>query len=514
MVDALKEVNLGTVEEPRPIYLSALLAIDEEITYIELFKEFKDVFSWSYEEMPSLDPKVGVHHLAVKSGARPVKQAQRRFRLDLVPLIESKVNKLIEAGFIREVKYPTWVTSSVPLMIDTTTGYEEISFMDGLSGYNQIRMAPKDEELTAFRAPKGIYCYKVMPFGLKNAGATYQRDIQNILMTFSTKMLNVMLTTWCKIEKEERPLERLENDFLADHLIPDNWELTDELPDEDAMVVEVQPSWKMYFDDVAYRRGAGAGIVFVIPQGEGKMKHSKLCKKHILGLKACEFHTNFIHQPPEVLRPTVVSWPFDAWGLDVVGPLPKSSSEHLYILAATYYFSKWVEVVALKKVKKENIVIFIRVNIIYRFGIPHYIITDNGKPFDNRLMNKIYDLFSFKQRNSYMYNDAANNLVEAFNKTLCNLLKKVVPKSKRDWHDRMEEDLWAYRITHRTPTQATPYSLVYGVEAVLPLECQIPSLGLAIQEGITDEENARLRFAELEVLDEKRLEAQQSLECY
>ena len=66
------------------------------------------------------------------------------------------------------------------IMVDATTGHEALSFMDGSSGYNQIRMAPRDEELTAFRTPKGIYCYKVMPFGLKNAGATYQRAMQRI----------------------------------------------------------------------------------------------------------------------------------------------------------------------------------------------------------------------------------------------------------------------------------------------------------------------------------------------
>ena len=65
-------------------------------------------------------------------------------------------------------------------MIDATTGHEALSFMDGSSGYNQIRMNPKDEELIAFRTLKGIYCYKVMHFGLKNAGATYQRAMQNI----------------------------------------------------------------------------------------------------------------------------------------------------------------------------------------------------------------------------------------------------------------------------------------------------------------------------------------------
>ncbi|XP_070035008.1 uncharacterized protein LOC142175935 [Nicotiana tabacum] len=77
----------------------------------------------------------------------------------------------------------------------------------------------------------------------------------------------------------------------------------------------------------------------------------------------------------------------------------------------------------------------------------------------------------------------------------------------------MKEALWAYRTTYRTSTQATLYSLAYGVEAVLPLEHQIPSLRLVIQEELIDEENARLCLEELESLDEKRLESQQSLEC-
>ncbi|KAK4394066.1 Transposon Tf2-12 polyprotein [Sesamum angolense] len=211
-IDELKEVNLGNIENPRLIYISVSLTHREEGTYIALLNEFKDVFAWSYKKMPGLDPKVVVHHLSVKKGARPVKQGQRRFRPELIPLIEDEVNKLIEVGFIREVKYPMWISSIVPvrkkngqirvcvdfrdlnnacrkddfllpiveLMIDATTGHEALSFMDGLFRYNQIRMAPIDEELTAFRTPKGIYCYKVMPFGLKNAGATYQRAMQKI----------------------------------------------------------------------------------------------------------------------------------------------------------------------------------------------------------------------------------------------------------------------------------------------------------------------------------------------
>ncbi|KAL0411999.1 UNVERIFIED_CONTAM: hypothetical protein Slati_3789600 [Sesamum latifolium] len=124
-------------------------------------------------------------------------------------------------------------------------------------------------------------------------------------------------------------------------------------------------------------------------------------------------------------------------------------------------------------------------------------------------MNQAGDLRNFSK-----YYAAANGLVEAFNKTLCNLLKKVVAKSKCDWNERIGEALCAYKITVRAPTQSTPYALVYRVETVLPLEQQIPSLRIAIQEGLTEEENAHIWLEELEALDEKRLAAQQRLEYY
>ncbi|KAL0381958.1 UNVERIFIED_CONTAM: hypothetical protein Scaly_0483100 [Sesamum calycinum] len=150
----------------------------------------------------------------------------------------------------------------------------------------------------------------------------------------------------------------------------------------------------------------------------------KDCINYAIKYQACQFHANLIHQPPESLHPTVASWSFDAWGLDVVGPLTNSSGGHLYILAATHYFSKWAEAVPLKEVKKENVVDFIRTHIIYHYRVPRHIITDNGKPFCHSLIDKLCQKFGFKQRSSSMYYDAANGLVEAFNKSLCNLLKK------------------------------------------------------------------------------------------
>ncbi|KAL0290012.1 UNVERIFIED_CONTAM: hypothetical protein Sradi_7059600 [Sesamum radiatum] len=114
-IDELKEVNLGDIENPRPIYISASLTQEEEETYIALLHEVKDEFAWSYKKMPGLDPKVAVHHLSIKKGARPVKRGQRRFLPELIPLIEGEVNKLIEVDFIQEVKYPVWISTIVPI---------------------------------------------------------------------------------------------------------------------------------------------------------------------------------------------------------------------------------------------------------------------------------------------------------------------------------------------------------------------------------------------------------------
>jgi len=166
----------------------------------------------------------------------------------------------------------------------------------------------------------------------------------------------------------------------------------------------------------------------------------------------------------------------------------------MYILVATNYYSKWAEAISLKEVKEENVVDFMRTHIIFRYGVPQYIVTDNGKLFVNKLMSSLCKKFKFSQHNSSMYNAPPNGIAEACNKTLYILLKKVVSKSKQDWHEKLGEVLWAYRTLYRMPTQSTPYALVYGVEAILPLEIQIPSLRITMQEGLCGDENDQLRL--------------------
>lgn len=189
-IDELEEVNLGTVDDPRPIFVSAMLSDEEKVATKEFLASHRDCFAWTYKEMPGLDPEVAMHRLAIDPRVKPVKQAQRRFRPELQNQIITEIDKLIQAGFCEEVQYPVWLANIVPvrkkngqirvcvdfrdlnkafpkdefpvpiteIMIDSTTGHGALSFMDGSEGYNQIKMHPEDAPHTAFRTPKGISC--------------------------------------------------------------------------------------------------------------------------------------------------------------------------------------------------------------------------------------------------------------------------------------------------------------------------------------------------------------------
>ena len=162
--------------------------------------------------MPGIPRDVAEHSLDVKPGSKPVAQRLRRFDAAKRKIIGEEIRKLMEANFIKEVFHPEWLANPVlvekksgkwkmcidytslnkacpkvpyPLpridqIIDSTAGCETLSFLDAYSGYHQIKMKESDQLATSFITPFGMYCYLTMPFGLRNAGATYQRCMQHV----------------------------------------------------------------------------------------------------------------------------------------------------------------------------------------------------------------------------------------------------------------------------------------------------------------------------------------------
>ncbi|CAN6697737.1 unnamed protein product [Malus baccata var. baccata] len=213
--DPLEVIDLGTEEDPRPIQISGLLESEDRAKIVYLLQEFRDCFAWHYTEMPGLDSTLVEHKKPIKEGYKPVKQAPRMMSNEIEEKVKEEIERLVKAEFIKPAKYMEWLANIVPILkaikkavrccvdykningatpkdeypmpmadlsIDAVAKYKVLSFMDGNARYNQIKMASEDIHKTAFRCPGhvGAYEYLVMPFGLKNAGATYQRAMNAI----------------------------------------------------------------------------------------------------------------------------------------------------------------------------------------------------------------------------------------------------------------------------------------------------------------------------------------------
>lgn len=167
------------------------------------------------------------------------------------------------------------------------------------------------------------------------------------------------------------------------------------------------------------------------------------------------------------------------------------------------YFTKWVETASFPKVTKEIIVSFIRNNVICRYGQPEIIVSDNAKNLNNEMMRELCDKFKVKHLNSVIYHPKITGAVEAANKNIKKIMQKM-SANHRGWPDSLPLALLAYRTSVRTSTGATPYSLVYGTEVVLPIEVEMESLRVLIDAQIDESQWLQDRYDQLSLIDEKR----------
>ena len=193
-------------------FIGSKLAEDLRSLLTHFWKQNQDVFAWKQEDMGGIDPAIITHRLNVSPSFKPVNQKRRSFAPERQKAINEEVGKLLRAGAIKEVEYLEWLANVVlvkkangkwrlyidftnvnracpkdsfplpriDLIVDASAGHELLHCMDAFSGYNHISMDPDDQENTSFLTGQGIYCYRVMPFELKNAGATYQRLVNRM----------------------------------------------------------------------------------------------------------------------------------------------------------------------------------------------------------------------------------------------------------------------------------------------------------------------------------------------
>ncbi len=177
-----------------------------------MLKEHKVAFAWEYQDMRGIHPDTCTHHIYIKEGSCPVRHPQWRLNPSLRDVVKEELQKWLNVDFIYPILDSTWVSSLVvvpkkndkwhicvdyralnkatkkdhfPLpfinqVLDTLAGKQFFSFLDGFSSYNQVRIAPEDQDKMTFTYPWGTFAYNVLPFGLCNAPATFQWAVLSI----------------------------------------------------------------------------------------------------------------------------------------------------------------------------------------------------------------------------------------------------------------------------------------------------------------------------------------------
>ncbi|KAK4397959.1 Transposon Ty3-G Gag-Pol polyprotein [Sesamum angolense] len=197
-------------------------------------------------DLHGISPDVITHRLSENPNAKPVKQKKRMFRVERNQAIKEEVDKLLKAKYIRPVQYPEWLTNVVlvpklnenwrlcinftdlnkacpkdpfplpwiDILIDSTSGCAMLSFLDAYQGYNQISLAPEDQEKMRLVTDQGVFCYNVTPFGLKNIGATYQRLVNHMFQNQIGRNMEVYIDDMLvKSAKEQDHIEDLKECF-------------------------------------------------------------------------------------------------------------------------------------------------------------------------------------------------------------------------------------------------------------------------------------------------------------
>ncbi|CAL2238230.1 unnamed protein product [Prunus armeniaca] len=238
----LKHTYLGA-NETLPVIIAAGLTSHEEDSLIEVLKEHKTALGWTIADIKGISPSMCMHRILMEEDSKPSRDAQRRLNPNMKEVVRAEVLKLLDVGIIYPISDSKWVSpvqvvpkksgitvvkneknelvptrtitgwrvcidyrklntstrkDHFPLpfidqMLDRLSGHAYYCFLDGFSGYNQIPIAPEDQEKTTFTCPFGTFAYRRMPFGLCNAPATFQRCMMAIFSDMVERFMEVFM---------------------------------------------------------------------------------------------------------------------------------------------------------------------------------------------------------------------------------------------------------------------------------------------------------------------------------